>query len=41
VGGVAPGGSFVTEISTELPDVEVNDSGEVVEKQQQRQRGDE
>jgi hypothetical protein len=39
-GGVAPGGSFVTEISTELPDVEVTDSGEVVEKQQQRQRGD-
>lgn len=40
-GGVAPGGSFVTEISTELPDVEVTDSGEVVEKQQQRQRGGE
>jgi hypothetical protein len=40
-GGVAPGGSFVTEISTELPDVEVTDSGEVIEKQQQRQRGDE
>lgn len=28
---VAPGGSFVTEISRETPDVEVNDSGEVVE----------
>jgi hypothetical protein len=40
-GGVAPGGSFATEISSELPDVEVNDSGEVVEKKQQRQRGGE
>jgi hypothetical protein len=28
---VAPGGSFVTEISRETPDVEVTDSGEVVE----------
>jgi hypothetical protein len=30
-GGVAPGGSFVAEISSELPEVEVNDAGEVVE----------
>jgi hypothetical protein len=28
---VAPGGSFVTEISRETPEVEVNDAGEVVE----------
>lgn len=31
-GGVAPGGSFATEISSALPDVEVTDSGKVVEK---------
>ncbi len=37
-GGVTPGGSFVTEISAALPDVEVTDSGEVLKKQQQRQR---
>jgi hypothetical protein len=30
-GGVAPGGSFVTEISEELPETEVTDNGEVVE----------
>jgi hypothetical protein len=30
-GGVAPGGSFVTEITQELPETEVTDSGEVVE----------
>ena len=30
-GGVAPGGSFVTEISTELPETEVNGAGEIVE----------
>jgi hypothetical protein len=30
-GGVAPGGSFVTEITQELPQTEVTDSGEVVE----------
>lgn len=35
-GGVAPGGSFATEITTELPDTEVTDSGEVVEKPAQR-----
>jgi hypothetical protein len=35
-GGVAPGGSFVTEITTELPDTEVTDSGEVVEKPRKR-----
>lgn len=38
-GGVAPGGSFATEISTLPPDTEVNDAGEVVEKAMQRQRG--
>jgi len=37
-GGVAPGGSFVTEISAVPPDTEVTDSGEVVEKAQQRER---
>lgn len=30
-GGVAPGGSFVTEITQELPETEVTDSGEVIE----------
>jgi len=35
-GGVAPGGSFVTEITTELPDTEVTDSGEVVDKPEQQ-----
>jgi hypothetical protein len=30
-GGVAPGGSFVTEITQELPETEVTDNGEVVE----------
>jgi hypothetical protein len=38
-GGVAPGGSFVTEISSLSPDTEVTDDGEVVEKAKQRQRG--
>jgi hypothetical protein len=28
---VAPGGSFATEISSELPETEVNDAGEIVE----------
>ena len=37
-GGVAPGGSFATEISTVPPDTEVTDSGEVVEKAMQRER---
>ena len=36
-GGVAPGGSFATTISTQPPDTEVNDAGEVVEKAMQRQ----
>lgn len=31
VGGVAPGGSFVAEITAALPETEVTDSGEVVE----------
>lgn len=30
-GGVAPGGSFVTEISAETPETEVTDSGRIVE----------
>lgn len=30
-GGVAPGGSFATEITKDLPETEVTDSGEVVE----------
>jgi hypothetical protein len=30
-GGVAPGGSFATEITERLPDTEVTDSGEIVE----------
>lgn len=38
-GGVVPGGSFVTEITTDLPETEVTDSGEVVEKSTQRQGG--
>lgn len=38
--GVAAGGSFATEISAALPDTEVTDSGEVVEKAKQRQRGE-
>ncbi len=37
-GGVAPGGSFVTEISALPPDTEVTDSGEVIEARKQRQR---
>jgi hypothetical protein len=37
--GVAAGGSFATEITAALPDTEVNESGEVVEKATQRQRG--
>jgi hypothetical protein len=39
-GGVAPGGSFVTEISAVPPDTEVTDDGEVVEMKKQRQRGE-
>lgn len=35
-GGVAPGGSFRTEITSELPETEVTDSGEIVEKTAQR-----
>jgi hypothetical protein len=38
--GVAPGGSFVTEISAVPPDTEVTEDGEVVEKKQQRQRSE-
>jgi hypothetical protein len=38
--GVAAGGSFATEISAALPDTEVTDTGEVVEKATQRQRGE-
>ncbi len=35
-GGVPPGGSFVTEITQQLPETEVTDSGEVVEIPQSR-----
>jgi hypothetical protein len=35
-GGVAPGGSFVTEITQQLPETEVTDGGEVVEIPQSR-----
>jgi hypothetical protein len=35
-GGVAPGGSFATEISAVPPDTEVTDNGEVVEKPRTR-----
>ena len=35
-GGVPPGGSFVTEITQQLPETEVTDSGEVVEIPQPR-----
>jgi hypothetical protein len=38
--GVAAGGSFAAEISAVLPDVEVTDDGEVVEKAKQRQRSE-
>jgi hypothetical protein len=38
-GDVAPGGSFVTDVSSVPPDTEVTDSGEVVEKPAQRQGG--
>ncbi len=38
-GDVAPGGSIVTEISAAPPDVEVTDSGEVVEKPAQPEDG--
>jgi hypothetical protein len=38
--GVAPGGSFVTEISAVPPDTEVTEDGEVAEKKQQRQRSE-
>ncbi len=31
IGGVTPGGSFQTEITEELPETEVTDSGEIVE----------
>jgi hypothetical protein len=36
--GVAAGGSFVATVSAALPDTEVTDDGEVVEKAKQRQR---
>jgi hypothetical protein len=38
--GVAAGGSFATEITAVLPDTEVTDNGEVVEKAKQRQRAE-
>jgi hypothetical protein len=36
-GGVAAGGSFVTDIAAALPETEVTDSGEVIEKSKQQQ----
>lgn len=38
--GIAPGGSFVTDITAELPETEVTDSGEVVEIQKQKSGGE-
>src|SRR3954453_1410114 len=38
-GGVIPGGSFTTEITEELPETEVTDSGEIVEVTEQRSGG--
>lgn len=38
-GGVAPGGSFATEISAALPETEVTDSGEIVEIEPNRRKG--
>ena len=39
--GISPGGSFTTEISSQLPETEVTDSGEIVEveKQGTKQQG--
>lgn len=39
-GGVAPGGTIVAEITSELPETEVTDSGEVVEKSERRSAGE-
>jgi hypothetical protein len=40
--GVAPGGTFVTEVSAETPNTEVNDAGEIVEiTQGGKKEGDE
>ena len=36
-GDVTPGGSFATEITAELPETEVTDSGEIREIKPQRQ----
>jgi hypothetical protein len=38
-GGVAPGGTIVAEISTELPETEVNGAGEIVEIQESGKNG--
>jgi hypothetical protein len=38
--GVPAGGSFATEVSAVPPDTEVTNSGEVIEKTKQRQRGE-
>jgi hypothetical protein len=39
VGGVAPGGSFATEITDRLPETEVTDSGEIVAIPDRNSRG--
>jgi hypothetical protein len=38
-GGARPGGTFVTDISTELPETEVNGAGEIVEIKRGKQSG--
>jgi hypothetical protein len=38
--GVQPGGTFATEISTKLPETEVNAAGEIVEIKRGKQSGD-
>jgi hypothetical protein len=38
-GGVAPGGTFTTEITEELPETEVDDNGEIVEIKEQQSKG--
>jgi hypothetical protein len=37
--GVAPGGTFVADISTALPETEVNGAGEIVEIQESKSKG--
>ena len=39
-GGVAPGGSFVTHITQDLPETEVDDAGEIVEVKKKRKKAE-